>query len=59
MDSGILKVPAVRRVITGHDAKKKAKIIHDDIAPSVSTRPKRGLHDNLVHRFRSRQATDE
>jgi quercetin dioxygenase-like cupin family protein len=38
MDSASLKVPPVRRVITGHDAKKKAKIIRDDIAPSVSTR---------------------
>jgi hypothetical protein len=39
MDSASLKVPGVRRGITGHDVEKKAKIIRDDIAPSVSTRP--------------------
>jgi quercetin dioxygenase-like cupin family protein len=34
-----LKVPPVRRVITGHGQGKKAKIIRDDIATNVSTRP--------------------
>lgn len=39
MNSANLKVPPVRRVITGHDAQRKARIIRDDIAQSISTRP--------------------
>jgi quercetin dioxygenase-like cupin family protein len=35
-----LKVPPMRRVITGHDPHKKAKVIRDDIAANISTRPK-------------------
>jgi naringenin degradation protein FdeH len=34
-----LKVPPVRRVITGHDARRKAKAIRDEIASNISTRP--------------------
>jgi len=34
-----LKVPPVRRVITGHDRNKKARAIRDDTAANISTRP--------------------
>ena len=34
-----LKVSPVRRVITGHDAQKKAKVIRDDVAQNVARRP--------------------
>ena len=34
-----LKVPSVRRVVTGHDARRKAKAIRDEIAGNGSTRP--------------------
>jgi quercetin dioxygenase-like cupin family protein len=34
-----LKTSPVRRVVTGHDGQKKAKIIHDSIATNVSQRP--------------------
>ena len=39
MNDAGLKVPPVRRLITGHDAQKKAKIIRDDIAQNITTRP--------------------
>jgi quercetin dioxygenase-like cupin family protein len=38
MSTAELKVPPVRRVVTGHDSQKKAKTIHDDVATNVSTR---------------------
>jgi naringenin degradation protein FdeH len=34
-----LKVPPVRRVVTGHDTRRKAKAIRDEIASNISTRP--------------------
>ncbi len=33
-----LKVPPARRIITGHDRNKKAKVIRDDIAANISAR---------------------
>jgi quercetin dioxygenase-like cupin family protein len=39
MSATELKVPPVRRVVTGHDAQKKARAMHDGIATSISTRP--------------------
>jgi quercetin dioxygenase-like cupin family protein len=38
MSTADLKVPPARRVITGHDRHKKAKVIRDDIAANISTR---------------------
>jgi quercetin dioxygenase-like cupin family protein len=34
-----LKIPPVRRVVTGHDAHNKARVIRDGIATNVSPRP--------------------
>jgi quercetin dioxygenase-like cupin family protein len=34
-----LKVPPVRRVITGHDSSKTAQVIRDDVAQNVNVRP--------------------
>jgi len=34
-----MKVPPVRRVITGHDRNNKARAVRDDIATNISTRP--------------------
>lgn len=39
MSSAELKVPPVRRVVMGHDSNKKARVIRDDIATNISTRP--------------------
>lgn len=39
MSTADLKVPPVRRVVTGHDPHKKAKVIHDEPAVNISTRP--------------------
>jgi quercetin dioxygenase-like cupin family protein len=39
MSTAELKVPPVRRVVTGHDRHKRAKAIHDDVATNISTRP--------------------
>ncbi len=39
MSNAELKVPPLRRVITGHDRNRKARVIRDDAAPNVSTRP--------------------
>jgi quercetin dioxygenase-like cupin family protein len=39
MSDADLKVPPVRRVITGHDGHKTAKVIRDDMAQNVTTRP--------------------
>jgi quercetin dioxygenase-like cupin family protein len=39
MNSTEIKVPPVRRVITGHDRQKKAKVLHDDVAQNIATRP--------------------
>ena len=38
MSIGDLKVPPARRIITGHDRNKKAKVIRDDIAANISAR---------------------
>lgn len=34
-----LKIPLVRRVITGHDRQRRAKVIRDDVAQNISMRP--------------------
>ena len=34
-----LKVPLVRRVVTGHDPQKRAKAVRDDVPQNISTRP--------------------
>lgn len=39
MNIADLKVPPVRRVVTGHDRQKKAMAVRDDIAANISTRP--------------------
>ena len=39
MNNADLKVPPVRRVVTGHDQQKKAKAVRDDIAANIITRP--------------------
>ena len=38
MSTADLNVPSTRRVITGHDRHKKAKVLRDDVATNISTR---------------------